>query len=550
MGRFGESSTTVVADWWRTAVIYQVYPRSFADSDGDGVGDLRGITSRLDALEELGVDAVWLSPFYRSPQRDGGYDVEDYCDVDPLFGTLQDFDELVRAVHGRGMRIIVDLVPNHSSSDHPWFRSALAAPQGSAERARYLFRDGRGPAGDEPPNGWQSHFGGPAWTRVPEREDGEDAAQWYLHLFDSSQPDFDWRNADVQDEFVRVLRFWLDRGIDGFRVDVASSLVKAEGLPDATEADPAPWEAQPEVHDIFRTWRSVLEEYGDDRILVAEAWIDPLERRADWVRPDEMHQAFNDLFDEWDSITLRRVISDTIEAFAQVGAPATWVLSNHDSVRHATRLMLGFPRPSGGVGPRTPGLPDPVRGHRRARAAAAMMLALPGAVYLYQGEELGLPEVIDLPDDARRDPTWFRTSGAQYGRDGCRVPLPWEADAPSYGFGPGDESWLPQPPEWAGLARDQQRGEPASMLSLYRKLIEARRRHSLAAGTLEWLDGLPSSVLAFRNGQVSVFANTGDSVVTVPAGHVLLSSDHVENGLLAPDTTVWMADSVGGDRLP
>ncbi|MFE6997855.1 glycoside hydrolase family 13 protein [Microbacterium sp. NPDC057659] len=527
-------------DWWRTAVIYQVYPRSFADSDGDGIGDLRGIIGRLDALEELGVDALWLSPFYTSPQRDGGYDVADYCDVDPLFGSLADFDDLVLAVHHGGMRLIVDIVPNHSSAEHPWFQAALASPRGSAERARYLFRDGRGPRGDEPPNGWRSGFGGPAWTRESNSSDGE--GQWYLHLFDSSQPDFDWRSPRVRAEFLRILRFWLDRGVDGFRVDVASSLVKADGLPEADDEDPAPWEGQSEVHEIYRSWRRLLEEYGDDRILVAEAWIKPRSRRADWVRPDEMHQTFNDLFDEWDAASLRETITDTIEAFGRVGAPPTWVLSNHDSVRHATSLMLRHPRPVGGVGPRTPGLPDRTAGERRARAAAAMMLALPGSAYLYQGEELGLPEVTDLPDDSRRDPTWFRTGGAQYGRDGCRVPLPWEADEPSFGFGPGAASWLPQPALWAELARDVQRDSGDSTLALYRALIDMRRRLGLGAGAVQWIDGFPASVLAFRNGDVSVFANTGDAAVALPVGRVLLGSGSQAGDSLAPDATVWMTD--------
>ena len=527
-------------DWWRQAVIYQVYPRSFADANGDGIGDLPGILARLDALEQLGVDAIWLSPFYVSPQKDAGYDVADYCDVDPAFGTLADFDALVRAAHARGMRLIVDVVPNHSSDQHPWFQAALAAQPGSAERARYVFEDGRGPGGDEPPNNWPSHFGGPAWTRVVEADGSR--GQWYLHLFDSSQPDFDWRNADVQAEFLRVLRFWLDRGVDGFRIDVASSLVKAAGLPDITPEDPTPYEGQPEVHDVFRDWRALLEEYGNDRILVAEAWIKPLERRADWVRPDEMHQAFNDLFDQWDAGVLRGVITSTIDAFTPVGAPATWVLSNHDSTRHATRLSYLHAQPPGGVGPRSTGLPALEDGVRRARAAAMMMLALPGSAYLYQGEELGLPEVVDLPDDARQDPTWFRTQGEQYGRDGCRVPIPWESAAPSYGFGPGHKSWLPQPAIWSELARDRQQQDPGSTLSLYRRALGLRRDLGLGGGGLEWLAGFAPDVLAFRNGDVVVLSNTGTAPVPLPAGDVLLASAAEVDGdrMLAPDTTVWM----------
>lgn len=603
----------MTSEWWRTAAIYQIYPRSFADANGDGMGDLAGITSRLGALEELGIDAIWLSPFYTSPQKDAGYDVADYCDVDPRFGTLADFDAMVEAAHARGIRVIVDLVPNHSSDRHEWFQAALAAPAGSAERARYLFRDGRGPGGDEPPNNWESVFGGPAWTRVSEA-DGT-PGQWYLHIFDSSQPDFDWTNEEVREEFRRILRFWLDRGVDGFRVDVAHGMVKADGLPDytppadggsmggaggvaadapagavamaaagagaaglhdvgtahgagaeasvgvplepeiSTEADDlAPYWAQEGVHEIFRDWRTLLDEYPGERILAAEAWVDPLAKLANWVRPDEMHQSFNFAYLEtpWQADALRRVIDDSLAAFGSVGAPSTWVLSNHDVVRHATRLSVTEPNPQGhGLGPRSRGIPAYADGLRRARAATALMLALPGSAYLYQGEELGLPEVIDLPDDARQDPTWFRTDHERYGRDGCRVPLPWSSSAPSYGFGPTDASWLPQPAQWAALARDVQQGDPDSTLSLYRSLLALRREHGLAAGSLEWVSaeggggagaGAGAGVLSFRNGDVVVVANTGTSPVTLPAGDVLVASGPVDEAsrLLPPDTTVWL----------
>src|SRR5664279_995246 len=463
-------------DWWRTAVIYQIYPRSFADSNGDGIGDLPGITQRLDALADLGVDAVWLSPFFTSPQKDAGYDVADYTDVDPLFGTLADFDALLDRAHSLGLKLIIDLVPNHSSSAHPWFQAALGAAPGSLERGRYLFRDGLGADGDVPPNNWQSVFGGPAWTRVIEADGTQ--GQWYLHLFDSSQPDFDWTNDEVKELFRGVLRFWLERGVDGFRVDVAHGLAKKAGLPDWTpdparmsdHQEEAPYWAQPGVHPIYRDWHGVLAEFGPDRILAGEAWVEPLSKLADWVRPDEMQQTFNFTFLEtpWDAAALKRVVDASIAAFGGVGAPSTWVLSNHDVIRHATRLALTPPPPQGqGLGPATQLYPDDVVGLRRARAASAFMLALPGSAYLYQGEELGLPEVIDLPDSARQDPTWFRTKGARYGRDGCRVPIPWEAAAPSYGFGTSSASWLPQPAEWAELARDQQTGVAGSTLELY-----------------------------------------------------------------------------------
>jgi alpha-glucosidase len=540
---------TTEHEWWRTAVIYQIYPRSFADSTGDGVGDLPGITSRLDALAELGVDAIWLSPFFTSPQKDAGYDVADYTDVDPLFGTLADFDTLLAHAHALELKLIIDLVPNHSSSAHPWFQAALAAAPGSPERAHYLFRDGRGVDGDVPPNNWQSVFGGPAWTRITEA-DGT-LGQWYLHLFDTSQPDFDWTNDDVKEFFRGVLRFWLERGVDGFRVDVAHGLVKVPGLPDwtpnpaviASHQDGAPYWAQPAVHDIYRDWHRVLAEFGPDRILAGEAWVQPLSKLANWVRPDEMQQTFNFTYLEtpWDAAQLRAVVNESIAAFGAVGAPSTWVLSNHDVIRHATRLALTPPPPQGhGLGPKTQLYPDDVVGLRRARAASAFMLALPGSAYLYQGEELGLPEVIDLPDAARQDPTFFRTGGANYGRDGARVPLPWDAAGPSAGFGPAPASWLPQPTSWPSYARGAQHRLPGSTLEFYRSALAERRRHHLASNELIWLASPAPAVLAFRSGAVTVVANTGASPVPRPAGQILLASGPVGHETIPGDTTVWL----------
>jgi len=550
------------SEWWRTAVIYQIYPRSFADANGDGMGDLIGITNRLPALRALGIDAIWLSPFYTSPQNDAGYDVADYCDVDPLFGTLDDFDTLQHTAHELGIRVIVDLVPNHSSSEHPWFKAALAAAEGSEERAHYIFRDGQGEHGDLPPNNWDSVFGGNAWTRVT-NPDGT-PGQWYLHLFDTTQPDFDWDNEWVKAQFRDVLRFWLDRGADGFRVDVAHGMIKATGLPDytppvaggggapASALEPgisaetpltAPYWAQDGVHEIYRDWHQVLAAYPGDRVLAAEAWVDPLSQMAKWVRPDEMHQAFNFAYLEtpWNAPQLKSVIDESLEAFGNVGAPSTWVLSNHDVVRHASRLALNHENLQGhGIGPTTPDLPDSVIGLHRARAASALMLALPGSSYLYQGEELGLPEVIHLPDSAREDPTWFRTNGERYGRDGCRVPLPWEAAAPSYGFGPSAESWLPQPDEWAGLARDAQVGVAGSTLELYTLALGLRREHALGLGSVEWLDGHADEIVALRNGAVTVVANTGAASVPLPAGELLLASGPLPGNTLPGDTTVWL----------
>ena len=540
-------------EWWRTAVIYQIYPRSFADNSGDGIGDLPGVTSHLDDLATLGVDALWLSPFQRSPQRDAGYDVSDYCDVDPLFGTLAQFDEMLAEAHERGIRIIVDLVPNHSSDQHAWFQAALAAAPGSRERARYLFRDGRGLDGDVPPNNWESVFGGPAWSRVVEA-DGT-LGQWYLHLFDSSQPDFDWSNEEVRAEFRRVLRFWLDRGVDGFRVDVAHGLIKAEGLPDHTpdpeggsmggDAEDVPYWGQDGVHEIYRDWHELMAEYAGDRALCAEAWLPTAEKTARWVRPGEMHQAFNFAYLEtpWDAAALRAVVTDSLRIYGAVGAPSTWVLSNHDVVRHASRLALTAENPQGhGIGPRSPGKPIPEQGLRRARAATTVMLSLPGSAYLYQGEELGLPEVIELDDAARQDPTWFRTGGERYGRDGCRVPIPWSSAAPSYGFSPTGASWLPQPAEWASLARDAQVDDERSTLSLYRTLLAGRRARHLGAGTVEWLEGFGHDVIAFRNGTIAVIANAADAPIALPDGIVIASSGPITGAVLPADTAVWLAD--------
>jgi len=551
--RAGRSPAHRASEWWRTAVIYQIYPRSFADANGDGVGDLPGITEHLAELAELGVDAVWLSPFTRSPQHDAGYDVSDYCDVDPVFGTLADFDRMLAAAHEHGLKLIVDLVPNHTSSDHEWFRAALAAGPGSPERGHYHFREGRGEAGEVPPNNWQSVFGGGAWTRVTE-SDGR-PGQWYLHLFDESQPDLNWESEWVRERFREILRFWLDRGVDGFRVDVAHGLIKAPGLPDYTPpaehegtaqtdgVDTEPYWGLDGVHEIYRDWHRVLADYPGDRALVAEAWVAPLERTALWVRPDEMSQAFNFsyLLTPWNAEQLRSVIDESLAAFGGVGAPSTWVLSNHDVVRHATRLALGAEHPQGhGIGPASAGLPDPAVGLRRARAATALMLALPGSAYVYQGEELGLPEVIDIPDEARQDPTWARTGGERYGRDGCRVPIPWAADAPAYGFNATGASWLPQPTAWHELARDVQRADADSTLALYTRMLAERRAHGLGDGELRRIDGLDPDAVAFTNGTVTVIANTGEHDLELPAGEVLLASEPLTGRTLPPDTTAWL----------
>ncbi|MFE6163561.1 glycoside hydrolase family 13 protein [Streptomyces sp. NPDC056486] len=527
-------------EWWRDAVIYQVYPRSFADKNGDGMGDLPGVTARLPHLKQLGVDAVWLSPFYASPQADAGYDVADYRAVDPVFGTLPDATDLVREAHALGLRVIVDVVPNHCSDQHEWFKRALDEGPGSPPRERFHFRQGKGEDGELPPNDWESVFGGPAWTRVAD-------GQWYLHLFAPEQPDFDWEHPAVHEEFHSILRFWLDLGVDGFRIDVAHGLVKAANLPDIGHQEQVkllgkqavPYFDQDGVHDIYRSWRRILQEYPGERIAVAEAWTPTVERSARYLRPDELHQAFNFeyLTTGWDADALRAVIDRSLTAMNAVEAPATWVLSNHDVVRHRTRFADG----------------DAARGLRRAKAATLLMLALPGSAYIYQGEELGLPEVTELPDEVRQDPAFFRSTGQDGTRDGCRVPMPWSGQRAPFGFGPveGGPTWLPQPAGWKDLTVEAQEGDPASTLEFYRGALAVRREHpALGAGRdVEWLDA-PQGVLSFRRatagGTFVCTVNLNSVPVTIPTpGTVLLSSADTTPGAtgtnLAADSTVWWA---------
>jgi alpha-glucosidase len=544
------------AEWWRSAVIYQVYPRSFADSNGDGIGDLPGITSRLDSLASLGIDAVWLSPFMRSPQKDAGYDVSDYTDVDPIFGTLADFDAMVTRAHELGIRVLIDLVPNHTSDQHKWFQQAISVAPGSEARDFYHFKDGLGTNGEFPPNNWLSLFGGPAWTRTT-NPDGS-AGQWYLHLFDSSQPDLNWANRLVQTAFEDILRFWLDRGVDGFRVDQPHAMAKAAGLPDHPdveragagfiegEASPPMW-FQEEVHPIFRKWRQILDSYPGERAMCGEAYVLPLSFMAKWVRHDEFNQTFNFRFlnSKWDAATLFANINESFEAFDGVGAPSTWVLNNHDVLRHASRFggLKIKPTDSDGVGPGDP-QPDLELGLRRARGATLFMLALPGSSYLYQGEELGLPEHTTLAPEFRQDPTFFRTNGKRVGRDGCRVPLPWEAGVGSAnGFNSTGKAWLPQPEIYAEYSRDQQDGFAGSTLELYKLALTLRSELKLGEGSFEWLpEFVGDSCLGFRNGKILVVHNFGIEPIQLPAGEIIASSSEgVETAsLLAADQTVWL----------
>lgn len=553
-------------EWWRTSAVYQVYPRSWADSNGDGVGDLPGITAKLPYLRDLGVDALWISPFYTSPMADAGYDVADYRDIDPLFGTLADADKLIARAHELDLRVIVDLVPNHSSDEHEWFKAALAAGPGSPERERYLFRDGKGENGELPPNDWQAIFGGNAWTRVSDADGNPE--QWYLHLFDPKQPDFNWNNPEVRDEFVSILTFWLDRGVDGFRVDVAHSLIKADGLPDhaahaqmagtgdASHDNGGPMWDQEGVHEIYRAWRELLDSYNPrdtegydsaaDRAMCAEAWVSPPERLARYVRPDEFHQAFNFAFLEtpWRAADLHESITSSYRSNDSVGAPTTWVLSNHDVVRHATRLALpvGQPRPNG-IRAEDP-QPDAALGLRRALAATALELALPGGAYLYQGEELGLPDHTTMPDEARQDPTWDRSEHTEAGRDGCRVPMPWVKDAPSFGFGPSEATWLPQPEVYGDLAVDQQDGVAGSTLEFYRRMLRERHARELGSGSLTWVEGAGDDVVAFVNSRdghedLWVVTNFGEPVALPDDAFVVLSSGDADSLTVERDVTVW-----------
>jgi alpha-glucosidase len=539
-----------VSPWWRDAVIYEVYLRSFADGNGDGVGDLAGLRSRLPYLRELGVDALWITPWYPSPMADGGYDVADFRDIDPVFGTLGEAERLIAEAHQHGLRVIPDIVPNHTSDRHAWFRAALAAGPGSPERARYLFRPGRGPDGAEPPNNWLSRFGGPAWRRVVEA-DGR-PGEWYLHLYAPEQPDLNWAHPQVRAEFESILRFWFDRGIDGFRIDVAHGMVKDPDLPDvAPGADQAtdgnhPYRDREELQEIFRGWRAVADSYPGDRTFVAEAWVPSPVRLARYVRPGRLHTAFNFNFlrTAWDPRALRSVIDDTLASLGAVGAPPTWVLSNHDVVRHVSRF--GRPAQGWANGERYRILAplDLELGRRRARAAALLLLALPGGCYVYQGEELGLAEVEDLPEEALQDPMWTQSGHTTRGRDGCRVPLPWAGAAPPFGFSPpgAADPWLPQPAIWAGLTAQDQAGDPGSMLTLYLTGLRLRREHpALGDGGLAWCDSGPEVLDFTREFGFRCVLNFSPDEISLPVGSsVLLASAELPDGRLPPDTAAWL----------
>jgi len=473
--------------WWRGAVFYEIYVRSFADANGDGIGDLPGITSRLDYVRSLGVDAIWLTPFYPSPQKDHGYDVADYFDVDPAYGTLEDFDRLIARAHELSIKVLVDLVPNHTSDQHPWFQAALNDRE-DPHRAWYHFADSR--SDGTPPNGWRSAFGGPAWT-FDERSD-----QWYMHLFAPEQPDLNWWHPEVPEQFEKIVRFWLDRGADGFRIDVASALFKRKDLadppmvhdPGSGRLKPDPAFAivdQPEVHDVYRAWRHILNGYAPERVLVGEIF-EP-QRQSRYILPDQLNMAFALMRVPWDANRWRRSIDVDRRALVGPGVAPSWTLSNHDVVRHVTRLGGG------------------AVGRDRARAALLLLLGLPGQVFLYQGEELGLEEAY-VPPEAREDPWYLRSDGSTTGRDGCRVPLPWRRHEANAGFSRADP-WLPMPPGWDDLAVDAQSGSPASMLTFYRHVLDTRRRHSQWwPPAIEW-KASPDGTLVCERGRLTIAVN-------------------------------------------
>ena len=534
--------------WWRSAVMYEVYLRSFADGDGDGIGDIPGLRSRLPYLRDLGVDGILVTPWYPSPMKDGGYDVSSYTGIDPLFGTLADARELIDDAHRNDLKVVVDFVANHTSDQHPWFQRALAAAPGSG-RARYHFRDGKGPGGSDPPNDWISAFGGSAWTRIIE-PDGI-PGQWYLHLFSPAQPDLNWDNLEVRSDFESILRFWFDFGLDGLRIDAASGFAKDPALPDFGFAagdifQPVKWTGSPlwdveGVHDILRSWRAIADSYDGERMFVGEVVVNGPQRLARYMRPGELHTTFNLDFlkSPLDPGQLRQVIDSTTAAFGQVGAPAAWVLSSHDETRHVTR----YGRASTGV-PVPPPYPFPpcdrALGTRRARALLLLLLALPGLAFLYQGEELGLWEIENLPDGDIHDPVWESSGHSIRGRDGCRIPLPWSGTQPPFGFTtPDGKPWLPQPPQWSEFTAEAETGREDSMLNLYRAALRIRRTRITAHDApLGWIQATPN-VLAFDRGhQLRCTINLSGQPCPI-SGHVLIASQSIPPGQLPADAAAW-----------
>jgi alpha-glucosidase len=490
--------------WWKRAVVYQVYPRSYADSDGDGVGDLDGLRRHLDHIVDLGVDAIWLSPFFPSPMADFGYDIADYCDVDPLFGTLGDFDALLAEAHAAGLRVLLDFVPNHTSDQHPWFEASRSS-RDDPRRDWYVWRD---PAPDGgPPNNWVASFtNAPAWTF------DDRTGQYYLHLFLPEQPDLNWANPDVAAAMHDALRFWLDRGVDGFRIDVVHLIGKDPDLTDDPEEFlPIPHVAlndRPETHSLLRDLRTLLDGYPGDRMMVGEVYLlDTQMVAAYYGAGDELHLSFNfpPLYTPWDADRWRKQIEIAAAELDPIGAWPTWVLSNHDNPRHRSRY--------GG-------------GEARARAAAVLLLGLRGTPFLYAGEELGLEDAV-VPPDRVVDPG---------GRDGCRAPVPWTG-APDHGWGTGDP-WLPWPPDAEHRNVEAQTTDPGSMLSLYRRLLAVRRGSpALQIGDQRLVDDVGPSVLAWErqhdDERLVVAVNFGASPCELVGirGRVLIATDGSPEGV-------------------
>ena len=563
-------SPPVATPWWADAVVYQIYVRSFADADGDGRGDLAGITSRLAYLKQLGVNAIWLTPCFPSPQRDHGYDVSDYFDIEPTYGTLDDFDRMVEVARTHAIKVLMDVVPNHCSSHHAWFQVALAAVPGSPERARFWFKDGRGESGELPPNNWRAIFDGPAWTRVTE-SDGT-PGQWYLHTFTPWQPDFNWYHPDVVQHFDEMLAFWFDRGVEGFRVDAVPVLGKHPDLPDSPPAPagasaPEAWgyniygQFYPTGHDVWKHWRTVINAYeaahpGRDLVTISEAYGPPAEVLK-YMQGDEFHQsfAFDLMLVTWLAGPIQLAISDALDMLAQVGSTPAWTLNNHDTQRIVTRLgRTNSADPAAFTGNNLLYVDAPIDielGVRRSRAALALAAALPGALYLYCGEELGLEEVLNLPDQAREDPLFFSSNGDQIGRDGCRVPLPWTADpGNSFGFSEASPSgstaapWLPQPEAWGVLSAEHQESDPGSMLAWYRQVLLARRD---LTGAFRWVD-VGEQCVAFERGGDLIVLNPSNRSASIP-GTVLQGRQPIlasaatdgdgENGMVPSDCCVW-----------
>ncbi len=541
-------------EWWRDSVTYQIYIRSFADGNGDGKGDIPGIISKLPYLQKLGIDAIWITPWYPSPQKDHGYDVSDYMQIEPDYGTLADAKELITQTHNLGMRILVDIVPNHCSDQHIWFQEALKAVPGSAARDRFIFRDGKGDNGELPPNNWQAVFGGSAWERITE-SDGR-LGQWYLHLFAAEQPDFNWQNKEVKSYFEKVLRFWLDLGVDGFRIDVAHGMIKAEGLPDVPtdpkllDGKPMPFWDQDGVHEIYKEWRKILDSYPNDRMAVAEAWVFPSSRIARYLRPGELMNSFNFEFfgSKWEAKELKELIQRSIDSLKEVDAPSSWVFNNHDVVRSVDRFDLGLGL-SGGTTLERQGDPSKLnlaRGRKRARAGALLMLALPGGAYIYQGEELALPEARDIPEDRLTDPRWAMSGFTDRGRDGCRVPLPWKTNlAGAFGFSENSklnpvDAWLPQSKNWGEFSVESQDDDETSPLNLYRNALKIRKSHpGLGDGTITWLE-VNNDVVAFsRPGGFVCYLNLGDAITLPENAKVLVSSQPLPGNTIPTDTAVW-----------